>query len=210
MSEYWQCGFVGEGSSDERLVPVLERLLMSLRPGANIAVEAHKWVTPQSDRSVKSKIRALKDEPYDIVFAHRDADSTEKIEIEKRIAECLACQDERVVPVVPVRMAEAWALADLYAEQDFQKWWSGKGLGFNSIETCANPKGLLREYLSRDQAGLLTPSRFAAKRAEVLEGISVEGPVRRLEAWKRLCSEVKEAMCRVRPYLRRSLMRGAV
>lgn len=207
MSEYWQCGFVGEGSSDEGLVPVLERLLMSLRPGDDFAVATHKWVTPQSDRSVKSKIRALKDEPYDIVFAHRDAD---RAGIEARIAECLACQDERVVPVVPVRMTEAWALADLYTEQDFRDWWSSKGLGFDSIETCADPKELLREYLSRDQAGLLTPSRFAAERAEVLEGISVEGPVQSLEAWKRLCSEVKAAMCRARPYLRRSLMRGAV
>lgn len=199
MSEYWRCAFVGEGSSDERLVPVLERLLVSLRPGDDFAFEKHEWRRGSlPDRSVAAKIRALAAEPYDLVFAHRDADSAG---IKVRIAECRECQDERVVPVVPIRMTEAWALADLYAEQDFQAWWSGKRLGFDSIESCADPKSLLREYLSRNRNGLLSPRDFAAKRAEVLKGISVEGPVKRLEAWKMLCQEVEAAMCRVRPYL---------
>lgn len=200
MREYWRCAFVGEGSSDTRLVPVLERLLVSLRPGDDFTFEEHEWRRESlPGRSVAAKIQALANEPYDLVFAHRDADSAG---IEARTAECRKCQDKRVVPVVPVRMTEAWALADLYTEKDFQTWWSGKGLGFDSIEACADPKRLLREYLSRSQrTGLLSQTDFSAKRAEVLKGMSVDGPVRRLEAWKMLCSEVKEAMCRVRPYL---------
>ncbi|QQM67922.1 hypothetical protein [Actinomyces weissii] len=198
MTEYWQCGFVGEGSSDNCLVPVLEEMLLTMRPGADITVVLHQWFRRPEDKSVSSKAKALEGEPYDLIFVHRDADQESWC---ARAHEVLDLGYKHLVPVVPVRMTEAWALADLYAEQDFQDWWSGKGFGFDSIESCAEPKKWLREYLSRNRNSLLSPRDFAAKRAEVLKGISVEGPVKRLEAWKMLCQEVEAAMCRVRPYL---------
>lgn len=41
MSDWWRCGFVGEGTSDDALVDVLGRLTMSLRPGDDIDVSKH-------------------------------------------------------------------------------------------------------------------------------------------------------------------------
>ncbi len=45
-----------------------------------------------------------------------DADSTEPKDIEARTEECRKPDDERVVPVIPVTMIEAWVPADLWSD----------------------------------------------------------------------------------------------
>ena len=66
---------MGEGTSDDALVDVLGRLTMSLRPGDDIDVSKHHWIERPSDRSVKGKVEALRTEPYDLIFIHRDSDA---------------------------------------------------------------------------------------------------------------------------------------
>ena len=48
---------------------------MSLRPGDDIDVSKHHWIERPSDRSVKGKVEALRTEPYDLIFIHRDSDA---------------------------------------------------------------------------------------------------------------------------------------
>lgn len=202
MAEYWQCGFVGEGPSDDHLIPVLEELLMRLRPAADVVLEAHQWVEKPADRSVAAKVWALRGEPYDLIFLHRDADS---VGWEARAQEIRAAaesaSDERLVPVIPIHMTEAWALADLWSQNDFREWCSGEGLTFTSFERKADPKEILRQYLSREGRGLIAPKEFADASAGVLRNIAIDGPLKELDGWKRLIKEVREAMCRRMPHL---------
>lgn len=203
MAEYWQCGFVGEGPSDSRLIPALEELLMQLRPAADIVLEPHQWIEMPADRSVAAKVQALKGEPYDLIFVHRDADSAgwEARAQEIRSAAELT-SDGRLVPVIPIRMTEAWALADLWSRDDFREWCSDRGLTFASFESKADPKEILREYLSRGEKRLIGSKKFADTSAGVLRSIAIDGPLKELEGWRRLIKEVREAMCRCRPHLK--------
>ncbi|MBF0696813.1 hypothetical protein [Actinomyces bowdenii] len=203
MIEYWQCGFVGEGPSDNRLIPVLEDLLMQLRPAADIVLEPHRWIEMPADRSVAAKVQALKDEPYDLIFVHRDADSAGwEARAQEICSAAKSTSDKRLVPVIPIRMTEAWALADLWSRDDFREWCSGEELTFTSFEKKANPKKILREYLSRGEGGLIGPKKFADSSARVLRGIAIDGPIKELDGWRRLIKEVREAMCRCRPHLK--------
>ena len=192
MSEYWRCAFIGEGTSDNRLAKVLERLLMSMRPGADVNLEPHEW-TGRRPNNAEEKIKALAEEPYDLIFVHRDADNAG---IEARIKECRSPDDDRVVPVIPVRMTEAWVLADLWSEESFQAWAAGKGLSRKVIEGLADPKRTLEEYLNRDRSRFMKATEFASRRSRLVGKIRIDGDVKHLEAWKRLEDELSDALIR--------------
>lgn len=198
MSEYWRCAFVGEGSSDDGLVPVLEQLLVSLRPGDYFDLEPYRWVRPPRDRSVAAKIRALTAEPYELIFVHRDADSAG---MKSRVDECLACQDKRVVPVVPVRMTEAWVLADLWSDAEFRAWASREGFRLAQVEGLTDPKRVLENYLNRERSSHMSPSEFACQRSALIRRISIEGDVTTLDAWRELTEQVTASFVRVKNYL---------
>ncbi|SHE24038.1 hypothetical protein [Actinomyces glycerinitolerans] len=203
MSEYWRCAFIGEGTSDNRLAKVLERLLMSMRPGAdvNLEPEPHEW-NGKRPNNVEEKIKALAEEPYDLIFVHRDADNAG---IEARIKECRKPGDDRVVPVIPVTMTEAWVLADLWSnekeKETFRAWAAGKGLSRKVIEGLADPKRTLEEYLNRDRSSFMKATAFARKRSQLVEQIRIDGDVKHLEAWKRLEKELESALVRNRQHL---------
>jgi hypothetical protein len=198
VSDWWSCGFVGEGTSDDALVDVLGRLTMSLRPGDDIDVSKHHWIERPSDRSVKGKVEALRTEPYDLIFIHRDSDA---MGWEPRAKEILGCCDERVVPVIAVRMTEAWAIAHLWSNGEFRGWAKSKGVSLKTIESQADPKRLLREYCSRNLRELIPEAEFGYERARIIKSIDIDGCVSELKAWKKLCEQIKEAMVRVKPYI---------
>lgn len=198
MSEYWRCAFVGEGSSDDGLVPVLEQLLVSLRPGDDFDLAPHHWVSPLHRRSVKAKIQELANEPYDLIFIHRDADNAG---MEERINECLACRDKRVVPVVPVRMTEAWVLASLWSTPEFRDWASHKGFRLAQVENMSDPKRVLEEYLNRRRPSRMSQNEFARQRSALIREISIEGDIARLNAWRELAKQVEASFARVKTHL---------
>ncbi|QHO91412.1 hypothetical protein CWT12_08980 [Actinomyces sp. 432] len=198
MTEYWQCAFIGEGTSDNGLAKVLERLLMSMRPGADVNLEPHGW-TGRRPNNAEEKIKALAEEPYDLIFVHRDADN---VGIEARIKECRSPGDDRVVPVIPVTMTEAWVLADLWSkEESFQPWASRQGFRLAGIEDLADPKRTLKEYLNRDRSRFMTVNAFERKRSKLVGQIRIDGDVKHLEAWKRLEKELESAVVRNRQHL---------
>lgn len=171
---------------------------MSLRPGDDIDVSKYHWIERPSDRSVKGKVEALRTEPYDLIFIHRDSDA---MGWESRAKEILGCCDERVVPVITVRMTEAWAIAHLWSNGEFRGWAKSKGVSLKTIESQADPKRLLREYCSRNLRELIPEAEFGYERARIIKSIDIDGCVSELKAWKKLCEQIKEAMVGVKPYI---------
>ncbi|WP_321780434.1 hypothetical protein [Schaalia cardiffensis] len=201
MSEYWYCTFVGEGTSDDALVKVLGDLILHMRPGADVHIEPFEWIERPKDKSVASKAEKLRDEPFDLIFIHRDTDGKDW---EARANEVLSIGDERLVPVIPIRMTEAWALASLWDQEPFQQWCSKKGLSFDVFEKMADPKQMLKEYLSGEGRRLISDKDFSTERARVLEAIEIDGGVKRLKGWKELRKQIDVAMSRVRQHVQYS------
>lgn len=100
---------LADGSSDRTLQPLINWLLEQAFPDIQIR--------PQFAGLVKGKTlverahMAVKLYPCDVLFVHRDA---EKMDFEARVAEItgsLTWLDTECIPVVPVRMTEAWLLS---------------------------------------------------------------------------------------------------
>ncbi|WP_143233360.1 hypothetical protein [Actinomyces ruminis] len=164
---------------------------MYMRPGDDANLQLHKGELPNS---AEEKIKALAEEPYDLIFIHRDVDNAG---IEARIEECRSPGDKRIVPVIPVTMTEAWVLANLWSEEEsFQAWASRQGSRLGGIERLADPKRTLQEYLNLEQSRFMTANRFGGERSKRVEQIRIDGDVKHPEAWKRIEKEPESALVR--------------
>lgn len=115
MSSEVRFTLLSDGSSDRALLPVL-RWLIEQHVRTDIAIQ-EGWADL---RFLRSKPKGLQERidraqnlyPCDVLFVHRDAETqppqTRIEEIEKAIAPLQSLPE--VVPVVPVRMQEAWLL----------------------------------------------------------------------------------------------------
>ena len=101
----------------------------------------------------------------DLLFIHADGDNDPTRALAERIAPCITrikkeqfARAFAIVPVIPVRMTEAWALADATALQSvLGTTRSPSDLGLSdhilrSLETLAEPKALLKEVMQRSGA----------------------------------------------------------
>lgn len=150
-----------DGSSDKALIPILNWLLYQLVP--NYAIQGnyadlrllHRPPKALSDRIVKT----IDLFPCQIIFIHRDAENKSR---EDRYAEINAAMEKAQqakniislhVPVIPVRMTEAWLLID---ESSIRRV-AGNPHGrisldmpmINSLETLPDPKETLYDLLRR-------------------------------------------------------------
>lgn len=103
---------VGDGPSDKRLLPIVTWLLQQHSSRLIASTWADLSVLPVRPRSLDERIRqAVELYPADLLFVHRDAEGEPH---EKRVSEIWkACPEplqSHVVPVVPIRMQEAWLL----------------------------------------------------------------------------------------------------
>ncbi|WAP58307.1 hypothetical protein [Streptomyces sp. S465] len=109
--------------------------------------------------SVEDKLRAAQrlsdgERGYDLVVIHRDADGHPALHRRREIAEAVAQVSPGLahVPVIPVRMLEAWLLLDHAAIREVAGSSNGKvTLGLpkvNRAESAADPKALLRQALA--------------------------------------------------------------
>lgn len=193
----WQCCLLREGSSDNALAGLLERLLTSMTADAT-SVSAR----PDLRGSVSEKVSQLRQEGagvYDLVFIHRDSDRDGH---QARVSEVRSLPGDDLVPVVPVRMTEAWALAHLCDEPEVRKWLArDQGIGPGRLEALSDPKTVLRRLLSRHEKNgrLLGIQEFSVRRGQVIRSIDIGGGVTRLSAWQALVSELEDAILRVRP-----------
>jgi hypothetical protein len=138
----------------------------------------------------------------DVVVVHRDADSAGLIarrqEIEQAVAAC--APTSKPVPVIPVRMTEAWLLLD----EDAIRYVAGNPRGRapltlpkrHEVERAADPKHMLSSCLldaasvtGRRRAQLI--QRFSQNRRQLLERLDPEGPVAELSSWQELVASVE-------------------
>lgn len=105
---------LSDGSSDRALIPIINWLLRQHLP---TSILSEQWVDPArlgiSARELVRRIKAaVRDYPCDLLFIHRDSENSTW---EQRAQEILsAVEASRVkiaVPIVPVRMTEAWLIS---------------------------------------------------------------------------------------------------
>ena len=109
---------VGDGSSDQALIPILTWLLRQYWEGTPIqpAFADLRWL-PNPPGKLSQRIdKSVELYPCDLLFVHRDAEGKSMEDRFDEIGKSLA-RSERgktlpVVCVVPVRMQEAWLLID--------------------------------------------------------------------------------------------------
>lgn len=199
MSGFWNCAFIGEGTSDDSLTSPLEGLVMSLVPGDDVRVEAVRLPRRLRHAPVTEKIAELaEDEGFTLVFVHRDADQAG---LRARQEEILRPHGHRhIVPVVPVRETEAWALAQLWGDEAYRVWLSGHwSIGrLRALEEVSDPKAVLRAWAERSASDL----EWVRFRSEAISAIDPQGGVAELGAWGQLRGRLIESMIAVRPHLR--------
>ena len=184
-----------DGSSDRMLQPVLDWLLLA---HARVPF-TRQWADLRQLRVAPSSLRQRIDQalalyPCDLLFVHRDA---EKGSHEERIEEIAAALDRGSsiahVPVIPVRMMEAWFLFD----EDAIRRAAGNPAGniplplptARSVERLPDPKEALDNLLrkaSELSGRRLENLRMGPAKHRVAELITDYSPLRQLSAFSAL------------------------
>ena len=189
---------VADGGTDRLLVPIIEWALHRLDPDVDILEpEFEKRIGSVSEFFGSYRRTTM------LVFAHRDAESSR---FEDRLSE-FAEVAEDVVPVVPVRMSEAWLLIDgsaIARAADSTEPVSVPSL--NKLEQIADPKTELEQLLLK-AAGSPTGRRgktfkrsMTERRVNLALLIKDYSPLENLDAFRRFQASLAE----VYPYGYRS------
>lgn len=197
--------FLMDGSSDAPIARHLEELCS--REGASVRISAPDLtrLSKPPGFSVEARLRAALelDPGHSLVFVHRDAESQPPAD---RVAEIQAAMKSAggsrpCVPVIPIRMTEAWLLLDEGAIRAVAgKPYSTIGLGIpKDVEKIADPKDALRDVLVKASGASgrrLTrfKQRFPEHRRQLLERLDLDGPVTKLSAWAALVESIQSAI----------------
>ena len=192
---------LGDGSSDRILLRHLRWLLLQ-HVRLDVALQA-QWadlsLEPSRPRSLVDRIEAAaRLYPCDILFVHRDAEREPRETRDREVRRALEqFSDITGVPVIPVRMQEAWLLFDLAAIRNA----AGNPNGslpaslppLRRIEDNADPKTVLYELL-RQVSGLsgrrlrrFQPSSHAIRVADFIDDFS---PLRAVPAFAALEEDI--------------------
>jgi hypothetical protein len=208
MSDRIRSGlFVAEGTSDLPLAELVEALFLD--HGVSVYLSKPDFtLLGKVAKDVKSKVSAgltLLGAPVDVIVVHRDADNAgaavRRQEIERAVIAAGAAS--AVVPVIPVRMTEAWLLLD----EAVIRHVAGNPAGRTSlnlpkvheVETVADPKEVLRQCLLRaaDATGRRREGvarRFNQHRRQLLERLNRNGAITRLAGWNALLDDVRRVV----------------
>ncbi|MEZ3181069.1 hypothetical protein KYY02_20950 [Streptomyces pimonensis] len=202
--------YLCEGSSDIGLRDHIEEI------GAEMGREI--LVTPpdlnrlpnKPGHSVRDKLRAaqwLSDEGqvYDLVIIHRDSDGNPPERRRSEIAEAVNEVSPGLahVPVIPVRMLEAWLLLNQAAIREVAGNPNGKvALDLPKparVESVPDPKALLKQAIataSEEKGRRLEKlrRRFPENRARLLQMLDREGPVQQLASWQSFTHDLRESL----------------
>jgi hypothetical protein len=195
--------FVSEGSSDLPVADLVEALFLD----EGIAVHLSRpdfSLLGKVPKDVRSRIEAgfkLLRQQADLVVVHRDADNVgaaaRRLEVDT--AANLAHVAGAVVPVIPIRMTEAWLLLSDVAIRQV----AGNPRGrmdlelpkIHEVEGVADPKELLRDRIlrasnatGRRREGVAR--RFNQHRRQLLERVDRTGPITKLSSWQQLLKDV--------------------
>lgn len=198
---------IADGSSDKTLLHIIKWTMDCMYPKLpSKACFADFTRLQDPPKTLQEKVcDAERLYPFDILFIHRDAESTDVIKIEQRFSQInkglSAGVAIKTVPIVPIKMMESWFLFDIDAIKRAagNRNYSGK-IHLPSIsitEKEQQPKDLLHAIL-REASGLKGRSldKFNVNKAVhlVAENITDFSPLRDLKAFKRFEDSLKQAV----------------
>jgi hypothetical protein len=199
--------YVCEGSSDLPIADHIERIAAGRGFELRVAAPDLSRLPVPVGRNVASQVTAalgLVQDPS-LLFVHRDADREDPEVRRQQVREAVlrAGMDLVTVPVVPVRMTEAWLLADERAIRFVAGNPGGRQpLGLpplSRLEEHADPKSLVGQVL-RVASGLSGrrlrnfTDDFGHHRRQLLERLDPEGDVQKLPSWQRFVADVELAL----------------
>jgi len=194
---------VAEGTSDRVLIPILRWML--LRHHLNFEwmgqfADLHEL--PKPPRTLPQKIATASELfPADVIFIHRDSDreapSNRRKEIADAIGSLSTSPARHWVPVIPVRMTEAWLLVSESALRGASGNPNGRDPlqlpAWQDLEKIPDPKIILQTLLV-EASGLSGRRRkkfnFSAQRARIPDFLEAWETLLRLPSAKRLDDEI--------------------
>jgi hypothetical protein len=199
---------VGEGPSDEGLIPHLENLCIELGASevTGTSPDFQRLEKPTRRTTLDRLQAALQLEPTaNLLFVHRDADSVDPTPRYEEIREAVdQCRVQKpCVPVVPVQETEAWLLLDEKSIRIVAGHPKGKRpLDLprpRHVESVASPKEKLQHALI--QASELSGRRlerfrrdFPSHRRLLLQRMPTGGALLELPSWVRLRENLERAV----------------
>jgi len=153
---------VADGGTDRVLIPIINWAIHRLDPEAEILEpDFVKRRGPVGEFLNSLETGAM------VVFVHRDAETEDSL---TRLFEFANVDDERVVPVIPVRMTEAWLLCSSSAIASAAGRPKAEVLlpALASVESLPDPKAHLEELIIH-AAGAPTGRRGKQLRASIIE-----------------------------------------
>lgn len=207
MTNHIEYLLLGDGPTDEVLLSIIEWLLRDIDPSitsrGNFIDPRHLGKAPVGKNVLAWRIeQSVKLVPrIDLVFVHRDAEKSPPSQRETEIAQ--AVKDSKLtshhIPVIPIKMTEAWLLI---SEEAIRKA-SGNPNGrmsltlpsLKDIENLPNPKNTIRQLL--ETASGLKGRRLKAfhpNTYRVAELILDYSPLRSLSAFRKLEKDIKSSI----------------
>jgi len=198
---------LADGSSDRPLADHAAELFAERGCTVLMVVPELDRLTPPPARTVEDQLRAALrlDDGYDVLVVHRDAEGKKPMERTAEIANAvsaLSCAQPHV-PIVPVRMTEAWLLTDESTIRTVAGRPSGrqdlKLPPSRNVERINDPKEVLKAALI-EASGLSGrhldrfKQRFGEHRRQLLHRLDRNGPVCELQAWKDFVDAVDAAV----------------
>ncbi|MGW2746799.1 hypothetical protein [Streptomyces sp. NPDC001450] len=199
--------FLSEGTSDQGLVAHVEGIAADLGVAVTVSAPDLRWLRSSVGHSVADKLRTARDlgATYDLAVVQRDADrgspDIRNAEIADAVGETWPGLPH--VPVVPVRMLEAWLLLDEQAIREV----AGNPRGrmplelpkAAAVERVADPKQRLKDTLAkasgckgRRLAEL--QQRFPRNRHRLLDLLDRHGPVGQVPSWQTFVADLSAAL----------------
>jgi hypothetical protein len=143
---------VADGTSDRVLLPILTWSLKHQQVTPVVAQWADFSRIPRQQNTEGRLRTVLELYPCDVLFVHRDAEAQPSAIRREEIASALRWAPVRHIPVVPVRMTEAWLLADERAIRSAAGNPNGtENLnlpGIRRLEDLPDPKRVLHDALT--------------------------------------------------------------
>ncbi len=200
---------VADGSSDRCLVPIIDWVLSSTPAASGIAgqVANFRHLT-QPPHGLAARVRsAFEQHSCELLFVHRDSEREPR---ENRVQEVrAACQAAAVpehVPVVPVRMTEAWLLIDEPAIRLSADNPNGTNLlplpTISRLEATPDPKRILHEcLLEACELGRRRREQFRSRISERVQRVAFViqdwRPLENLSAFRAFRASTEEAVGRI-------------
>ncbi|MEO6423578.1 MAG: hypothetical protein ABIR84_13140 [Candidatus Nitrotoga sp.] len=191
---------ITDGSSDRVLIPVINWALDQIDGVRYNSQHAEVTLRPSVGLFLRAE-SAIKYYECDILFVHRDAESLLMKSRIEEIKNQLVKLDKPYIPVVPIRMTEAWLLVDEQAIRSAASNPNGKVKlnlpEVNNLEGLSDPKNVLFESLKL--ASELPPGRLRKFRPEtcrhrVAELISDFSQLRNLSAFVQFENSLSESI----------------